>query len=217
MWAHGFPALTLFCVPVTFIVSWVIARVLAAVVPAHLPTLGEFHLRDWRGLATHEFAVGKTLICAQIGAFTHVFFDEFTHPWGWFAKHVSWARHIVVKGATVSGDWMVFDLLQFVGHTLGTLAAVVLLWRYGTQRWMQERSARCELIPTTSRTHFSLWIPAILGAGAGVLRASGNISDIAAGVMDVAGGAFLGLVTGSLFVRSSLRLGLVTAQRADVQ
>jgi Domain of unknown function (DUF4184) len=201
VWAHAFPALALFCLPVTVIVSWFIARVLAPVVPAHLPSLGEFHLRDWRGLATHKFSLGKTLTCAQIGAISHVFFDHFTHPWGWFAENVSWARTVIFKGVTGSGDWMVFDLLQFVGHTIGTFAAVVLLWKYGKGRWMQDRAAACEPMTTSFRTYLYLWIPALMGMAAGAFRASGNLTDIAAGVMDVAGGAFVGLVLGAVVVR----------------
>ena len=34
VWAHGLPAVVVFCVPATFVVGWLIVRVLAPVVPA---------------------------------------------------------------------------------------------------------------------------------------------------------------------------------------
>jgi hypothetical protein len=66
--AHGLPWLVTFCVPVTVFVAWIVVRVLAPVVPAHLPQLGNFRLQEYRGLATHRFGMVRTPVCAFIGA-----------------------------------------------------------------------------------------------------------------------------------------------------
>ncbi len=82
IWAHAFPWLVTFCVPVTICLSWIVVRVLAPVVPAHLPQLGNFRLQDYRGLATHRFGIVSTPVCAFVGALSHVAFDSLTPRMG---------------------------------------------------------------------------------------------------------------------------------------
>ena len=68
IWAHEFPGLVTFCVPVTVCLAWIVVRVLAPVVPVHLPQFGNFRLQDYRGLATHRFGIVRTPVSAFVGA-----------------------------------------------------------------------------------------------------------------------------------------------------
>ena len=85
--AHGFPWLAAFCVPATLAASWLIARVLARVVAAHVPALGGFQLHDYRGLAAHRFLPIRATLWAFLGACTHAGLDHLGHEWGWPAQH----------------------------------------------------------------------------------------------------------------------------------
>ena len=134
VWAHGFPGVALFCVPVTLAVSWLVARVVSPVFWDHLPDARPFRLHDYRGMSVHRFAWGWAAFSALIGALTHVMLDHFTHDWGWFARHVDW-YHSVVVNDFLGRQWTVFRLMQYMGHVVGSVLCLWMLGRYGRQRW----------------------------------------------------------------------------------
>jgi Domain of unknown function (DUF4184) len=148
--SHDRAGVLTFCLPVTMIVSWIIARVLAPVVPDHLANLGSFNLRDFRGLATHRFGIVRSPVCAIIGATTHVLLDQFTHGTGVgrFAFRVIPIRFRDVFGHQIS----TFDLLQYGISVVFTLWSVYLLHAYGQARWLRSRA---ETIPRTTVTRRS--------------------------------------------------------------
>lgn len=203
VWAHGFPGVVTFCVPATVVVSWLVVRVLAPVVPSHLPQLGDSRLRDYREVATHRFHVLGTPICAFLGALSHVALDHFTHEWGWFARHVDWYNQMLGHGPWLGRQWTPFRVVQYVGHIGGTTLCVYLMWCYGRQRWMTARAAEIDDRSTSASTVLLSSCVAI-GLFAAVawvrLQPAGSASDI----LRVAGGAFAGMTLGALAARLSL-------------
>ena len=137
---------------------------------------------------------------AQLGALSHVGLDEFTHDWGWFARHVSWYDQRLVGTNWLGREWTVFRVVQYVGHVGGSALCVWLLWRYGRARWMRARALAVAVPSVSIRSHAALWVPTALGfgaAGAWVrLHGAGSATDI----LRLAAGAFVGLLAGSLAV-----------------
>ncbi|MFN0030410.1 MAG: DUF4184 family protein [Acidimicrobiales bacterium] len=208
VWAHDFPALVTFCVPVTLVVSWLVVSVLAPVVPDHLPDLGGFHLRDLRGLATHRFGV-RSGLSALAGALSHVALDSFTHPWGWFARNIAWYAQPLGDATWLGAPWTPFRLMQYLGHVGASGLCVLLLHRYGRQRWMTERAARVTRARTSLRSHLVLWIVAGAVTAAGLMWVMVDPAGVAPDVLRAAACAFAGLCVGSALVRS--RFGGVLA------
>ncbi len=209
VWAHGFPGVVTFCVPATFAASWLVVRVMAPVVPDHLPDLGHFHLNDYRGLATHRFRFVRFVVWAELGALSHVFLDEFTHDWGWFANHVSWYDNRIIKGELLGREWTVFRVFQYIGHVGLTALCVALFWRYGRQRWMRARADTIAPTPTSPASYVTLWgcsATGLLVATAWVLSDRlGSATDF----LRVAFGLFAGMLAGCLAVRALIARGVV--------
>jgi hypothetical protein len=205
VWAHGFPGVVLFCVPATAIVSWLVVRVLSPVVPDHLPDLGGFHLRDFRGLATHQFQTWRVVIWAEIGALSHVGLDEFTHDWGWFANHVSWYSKTLTERHWFGREWTVFRLAQYAGHVGGVVLCVWLLWRYGRARWMAAQAARQPRFVTSIASHIILWSFTAAGFLASAVWVRSDRNGSAIDTLRVAAGLFAGLVVGSAADRARYR------------
>lgn len=192
VWAHAFPALALFCVPVTLVVAWLIARAISPVLWDHLPSAGPFRVHDYRGMTIHRFRWGWAALAALIGAMSHVFLDHFTHDWGWFAHHVSWSQTIVFEG--VGRQWRLFRVVQYVGHVVGTALCLWLLARYGRQRWMEATAAQVEPFPVTRRSRTLLAAGASVGVAAGVAWVAIDPAGTATSIIRVAGLLFAALV-----------------------
>jgi hypothetical protein len=199
--AHGFPWLLTFCVPVTIGVAWIVVRVLAPVVPAHLPQLGDFRLQDYRGLATHRFGIVRTPVCAFIGALSHVALDQLTHGWGWFARNVDWYDDVIIEGAWFGRPLTVYRTLQYLGHVVGTTLCIWLLWSYGRQGWMHERAAAIPVRRTAS-SGAVLWSAVGVGVIATLVWWRLDSEGFATNLLRVAAGAFAGMTVGALAIRA---------------
>ncbi len=208
VWAHGFPGVITFCLPATFAASWLVVRVMAPVVPDHLPDLGPFHVHDYRGLATHQFEVVRFIVWAELGALSHVFLDEFTHDWGWFAHHVSWYDNRVVNA--LGRELTVYRVLQYIGHVGLTALCVWMLWAYGRRRWMHARADTVTPTPTSIASYVTLWGCSAIGFGAAALWVASDRQGSAIDVLRVAFGLFAGMLAGCLAVRALLRAAPVS-------
>jgi hypothetical protein len=217
VWAHGFPGVITFCLPAAFAASWLVVRVMAPVVPDHLPDFGQFHLHDYRGLATHRFRFVSFIVWAELGALSHVLLDEFTHDWGWFAHHVSWYDNRLVGGELFGREWTVYRLFQYIGHVGLTVLCLALLWAYGRRRWMQARADAIAPTPTSVASYVTLWGLAAIGLGAATLWVATDREGSAIDTLRVSFGLFGGMLAGCLAVRALLpkpRLGIVAGLRA---
>lgn len=213
IWAHGFPWVVLFCVPVTVIVSWLVVRVLAPVVPDHLPPAGRLHLRDYRGLAVHRFGVVRTALGTLVGALSHVALDHFTHEWGWFARNVAWYDDRVVDARFLGREWTFFRVVQYTGHVGGSALCVLLLWRYGRSRWMADRAAAVAPYEPSPRTQVAVW--GALGAGltAGLAWVARDSQGSATDILRVSGAGFLGLCVAAAVIGRTNRAPSVSPVR----
>lgn len=200
VWAHGWPGLFTFCVPATFIVSWVLVRVLAPIVPCHLPQAGSFRLRDYRGLATHRFGLVRTSISALVGAITHVALDHLTHEWGWFARNIDWFQRPIIQQELLGRTWTPFRVAQYLGHVVLSAVAIWWLWRQGAQRWLSTRADRIDCRQSTFGTLLLIGGAVLGGATATawvLIDRAGSATDI----MRVAAGAFVGLTAAAVVAR----------------
>lgn len=200
VWAHAFPALALFCVPVTLVVSWLIVAVMSPVVWDHLPDVGTVHVRDFRGLVRHRFRWGWAALSAQVGALSHVAIDHFTHDWGWFAQHVDWYDAVVVHNV-LGRDWTVFRIMQYSGHVVGTSVCVWLLARYGRQRWMAEAASQVRPFAVTRRSTTILVSALAIGLAAGGSWVARSPGHMATDVMRLSGPCFAALTLACFVLR----------------
>jgi hypothetical protein len=207
VWAHGFPGVITFCVPATFVASWIAVRVMAPVVPDHLPDLGRFHLRDYRGLATHQFHFVRFVVWAELGALSHVFLDEFTHDWGWFANHVSWYDNRIIPGRVLGREWTVYRVFQYTGHVGLTVVCIAILWDYGRKRWMHARADTIPPSPTSTASYVLLWGCSAIGFAATMFWVVSDRIGSASDILRVAFGIFAGMLAGSLAVRTLVARG----------
>lgn len=202
LWAHGFPSAVTFCVPVTVAVAWILVRVIAPVVPDHLPRLAPWHLRDYRGLAAHRFGWVTTPLSALVGTATHIVLDNFTHDWGWFAQNISWYGDVLLAGP-LGRDWTAYRIAQYLGHFVGTGLCLVVLARLGRQRWMADRAA---VVPKTQRTALStltLAASTLTGCLAGILWIVTDPMESATDIIRLTTTTFIGVAIGSLVIARS--------------
>lgn len=201
IWAHAFPGLLTFCVPVTLVVAWLGVRVLAPVLPAHLPELGDFHLRDYRALAAHRFAPVRAAGSALVGALSHVGLDHLGHGWGWFALHWPAYQSVVLPGTFLGRPWSVFRLVQYAGHLVLTPLCAWLLWRYGRSRWLAADAARVPEFRATRASHLVLWGATVLA----LTLAVPTVELDSPTILRLAAGAFVGLLLGTCLARAVAR------------
>ncbi len=198
IWAHNFPGIVWFCVPMTFMVCWLVARVLAVVVPDHLPRLGHFRLHDYRGLAVWQPRLVRTSACGLAGAISHALIDQLTHGYGWFAQTFPWYTRPIGTWEFVGRPWEPFRIAQYIGHVGFTALALALLWRYGKQRWLDAAASQVPQTATSFRSHFVLWVSTMIVAVPLLLLGTRGEMAFSTLTIRVAGALFAGLCVGAI-------------------
>lgn len=113
-WAHFFWSL-----PVTLLCTRLVRTYLAEPLGAQLPEpVGP----EVRALARSRHHWLITCWSALLGSVSHVFVDSFTHRHGWGYDHIVWLHHSVAPG------WQIADVLQYIGHTVGSLLGAWWFW-----------------------------------------------------------------------------------------
>jgi hypothetical protein len=215
---HTWSGLITFCLPVTLALFWLVTRVIAEPVAAHLPAGGDLRLRDL-GLIRHQPASLRhwiiVAVSALLGSASHVALDRVADGWSQVPYHALDASPVWI--AVNVGLWIV-------------LAAItLLLMRYIgrnrlMRRWAAERSGasnstagsrtppdpppetpRDDLDPPGNIGVFWGWVLLSMLAGAIVgirYRRSGFFLDQGATWVHIwlvaVAGAFVGLVLASL-------------------
>lgn len=205
IWAHELPGLATFAVPVTLVLSWMIVRVVAPIVPVHLPDLGAFHVHDWRAIASHRFVWWRAPIWAFVGAATHWALDIFTHEWGWFAQNLDWYARPISRWSFVGREWPPYRFVQYGSHVVGVVLAIVMLWQLGRTRRLANQAAAVDVTPSTWRSHLALWTPVTVGLVAGLAWITIDPIGLATTVVRVSVLAFAGLLVGCGLVRYGVR------------
>jgi hypothetical protein len=99
----------------------------------HLPSGGPLSLRDYGVLATVRHPLAITALSALIGAFSHLLWDTFTHPYV-LIGHPFWSNgtyfpalhRIAVAGLPW---WRIIQLISEVAGSLTTIAVAVHIGR----------------------------------------------------------------------------------------
>lgn len=113
-------------VPATLVICWALRRWIASVAFAQLPdTAARFH--SLRVISTRRPPWRQTLLSAAIGATSHVVIDAFTHRERWGARWVGLGRPIGTFELPLAGPISAAGILQYLGHTLGSLIGILLV------------------------------------------------------------------------------------------
>lgn len=140
------------------LVTVLLRRVVAPVVPLAMPDLPPFHLHDYRLLATARHRWWVTAYSVAVGALTHLAWDGFTHGDQFGVDLIPWLGRTI--GSVASYDVAPYTVLQYLGHTVGTAVGVVMAWRIG-----RDRSLRRWHAPADPRG-----LPTLSGRGVAVVR-----------------------------------------------
>jgi hypothetical protein len=162
--SHSMGATFVWALPVAFAVSWGV-RNRAAAVAAHLPNAGPLRLRSLGVLGERRPPWWLTALCAWIGAVCHVGIDSFTHIYRRGSNLLGLndvAFHI--------GDRRILEaeVLQYLGHTAGSLVAVVMLWwiaqRGLLEQWYGDEAVeRAQRAPTSVTARVTMAVGGIAG------------------------------------------------------
>ncbi|GLY28489.1 DUF4184 family protein [Kineosporia sp. NBRC 101731] len=106
-------------------------------------------------------AAALVVLSLLVGAVTHVFWDEFTHPDRWGTAHMSWLAQ--QHGSMLGARWA-----QFASSVVGLLLIGWALWRWWSQT--PPRSVPSRIRPVSRAV--SAWVVAIVllctGAGSSI-------------------------------------------------
>lgn len=126
--AHTLPGSFLACVPtgvLFLVVFYLFCKPVSYALPsphrqALLPLCPSFPtgLAHWASI----------LLSLLLGAWTHNFWDAFTHEPGWFVDRIAWLRQHVVQLSTI--DVHVYLVLQEVSTVLGFAIIAVAYWMW---------------------------------------------------------------------------------------
>ena len=132
---HRAPAAFTWGLPVAVVLSTIVRFVLAPVAPAQLPDMGRFRLHSFAVLAHRRPAIAATVFSAFLGIGSHIVVDWFTHPGRPGGECLGYENvTVTVFGVTEP----LAGVLQVLGHSLGSLAGVWLLWVIGERRLLEQ-------------------------------------------------------------------------------
>jgi Domain of unknown function (DUF4184) len=176
----------LWAVPFTIVTTWCIRDFVASTAFAHFPDFGPFRIHSLRALRHRRPAWFVTFISALIGSLSHIFIDSFTHNERYASKKLGFDRLLATAG---NRQVTIANSLQFVGHTIGSLIGLLLLYRIGRQklidRWYGKRvvtNDRSFELTTAQRAVFALLVG--IGVGVGVYWGWHSTQNIAFAVFD---------------------------------
>ena len=124
-YGHSLVGVVVFCVPFTLVAAWLTRWRAASGIFAALPDLGPLRIRSYRVLGQRRPRFLVTVGSALLGAGSHVAIDSFTHTGRWGANLLG--INGVFMTVPTRGEFNGARVLQYLGHTLGSLAFVLLL------------------------------------------------------------------------------------------
>ena len=202
---HSLSGLLGFCTPVSVVAALVLRRC-AAVAFAYAPSPQQLPLRQLRVLGSRRPPLVTTALSAAFGASTHVVWDLFTHDERWGPQHIGWLRATALSVAGHSISWA--KILQYAGHTLGSLAAALLLaqlLRSGSLLHWYGADSGAVTGPAPSRGRIRFVVLTALGTLAGAGWAAPGDPGPAARIIRLSLGLAAGLVVASVACRRFVR------------
>ena len=189
------PALAL-GIPLTVVVATIVRFVVAPVAAHQVPDLEPFRLHSYAVLGRRRPPVVITVVSALLGIVSHIVLDAFTHEGRWGVRWLGYDDLAVRLGGL---QLPLARVLQYSGHVLGTIVAVLLLWAIGRRRLLEEwyGSGAVEHARARSfgrRRLLTFWVLTMVGAAAGVAWGATDYIDF---IQRVAVGTFAGVIAGS--------------------
>ena len=161
-----------FCLPLTLAVYWLVTRVIAAPLAAHLPDLGDYRLRDYALLESQPRAPRYWWVVAAsalLGSFSHILWDSFTHEHGAFVQAIPALRAVLFElhGVPVTAR----RLLQHGSTLVGAVVTLALMREIGRERLLRRWAAERGATPAVERAPGGLrfWLSLMPFAAAGVV------------------------------------------------
>lgn len=168
---HTMPGIFLFCLPASLLVLWVFQTFLK------YPLISLFPMSHQKRLlpAARGFRFGPLrrflwlLASLQIGIYTHIMWDSFTHSHGWMVQHLPVLRTVVIP--QISDGFSLYTLLQHGSTLVGLLMLALwyIRWLRRAPYWPVTRPP----LPVAVRTaavFFMVFSALTLGALYGFLR-----------------------------------------------
>lgn len=178
---HSVAGVLLGAVPLTLAICWLLRWRSALGVFANVPDAGPFRLHSYRALAQRHPGFAVTLFSAVVGALSHVLLDAFTHSGRWGSELLGLDE--VLFTLPVRGAMSGARVLQYLGHSLGSLIAIGLFLYIGRSRrleqWYGEAAvtdARTFTMTATARVRFWIVLACVaLLVTAGLSAAGGSL------------------------------------------
>lgn len=196
---HSVGGVLLGAVPITLVICWWLRWRSALGVFANLPDAGPFRVHSYRVITQRRPGFATTVVGALIGASSHVLIDAFTHGERWGATLLNLDE--VLFTLPLRGDMTGARVLQYLGHTLGSLIAVGLFLHIGRARLLEQwygstavAAARTFTLSARSRVLFwGTWFGVAVSVVAALVATGGSITF---GIIN--GVVFGALVAGTL-------------------
>jgi hypothetical protein len=199
---HSIAGVLIGAVPLTLAICWLLRWRSALGVFANLLDAGPFRLHSYRVITQRRPGAWTTLLSALFGALSHVVIDAFTHGGRWGSDLLGLDE--VLFTAPLRGAMTGARVLQYLGHSLGSLIAIGLFLYIGRSRrleqWYGEAAvtdARTFTLPPMARVRFWVVLVSVaLLVTAGLSAAGGSLTFSA-----IDGLVFGTLVAGALPTR----------------
>ncbi len=198
---HRWPATFTYGVPLGVVLAVVVRRIVAPAVPRVLPDIGSFRLRSYGVLATRSPAIGVTVASVILGVGSHVTLDWFTHPG---RPGPRWFGYDDIDVELFGVTEPLAGVFQLVGHSVGSLIGVWLLWFIGRRRMLEtwygdDTVATVRRDQGRSGDRWIFWSFVVVGLVVGAVW--GWPGERIEQIQRVAVGAMLGSIVGSFLIR----------------
>lgn len=128
---HRWPAAYALGVPIALAITMATRRVVAPVVMPEVADGGAFRLRSYAVIATRRPPLQATILSIVVGIWSHIALDWFTHPRRPGPRLLGYDDvSVTLWGHTEP----MAGVLQLIGHVVGTIVGVALLWHIGRAR-----------------------------------------------------------------------------------
>jgi hypothetical protein len=200
---HRWPSAFTYGLPLGLLVAVLTRHVLAPVVPGQLPDCGEFQVHSYAVLTTRRPALYVTFASVTVGIGSHIGLDWFTHPG---RPGVRLLRYDNVDVTLFGATEPLAGVFQLIGHSIGSLATVALLWWIGRRRLLDDwygadAVAQARIGSPTTSERMIFWLTSASGFGTGVVSGwSGERVEL---IQRTAVGSLIGLLVASVLVRQS--------------
>lgn len=140
--SHTWPGQVTFCLPVTIALYWIVTRVVAAPLAAHLPDAGALRLTEYARLEDQPASPPHWLIVglsSLVGSASHVVLDRLSGGWSMYAA-TEYGAFFPFSLMRADWHWVAFKLATWVLLALLTLAMMRYIGeRSLLRRWVADR------------------------------------------------------------------------------